>query len=88
MAEDTVRKRDWTLRVKVAGSAAEGREATEAALGEHAKRWEFVQVEPNGEDAETLEYQVRIRKRDDPQDFMVRFRATVGSAVEQADLEE
>lgn len=81
-------RRDWTLQVEIAGSTAEGRRATEAALEQNTKRWSFVEASANATGSEQLQYRIRLKKRTDPMDFVGRFRAAAGAVVKKAALEE
>ncbi|MEO8199424.1 MAG: DUF4956 domain-containing protein [Gemmatimonadota bacterium] len=82
------RRRDWTLRVEVNGTASNGREAIESFLENNSKRWEFLRGTANNSGMESLEYQVRIKKNADPSDFIARMRAATGTVVRRADLSE
>jgi Domain of unknown function (DUF4956) len=88
MADESKGPRDRTLRIEILGGMDVTREASESALDESAKRWEFVRGFSNDAGTEFLEYRVRLKKRAHPADFLDRFLAAAGAAVQRADLGE
>jgi hypothetical protein len=81
-------RRDWILRVEVAGSTADGRRALEPILEATSKRWEFVGTSSAGAGKELLEYRVRIKKKVEPSDLLDRFRTAGGPLVSKVELVE
>lgn len=81
-------RRDWTLRAEIVGTASHGRQIIEPLLETSAKRWEFLRGTANNTGSEILEYQVRIRKNTDPEDFVAQLRAAAGGVIRKADLNE
>lgn len=79
-------RRDWILRVQVAGTAAEGRRVAEPLLAAMAKQWQFVKADSSVWGEETLDYRVRIKKKMDKAEFVGRFRAAAGPAVKKVEL--
>lgn len=86
IATDEKGRRDWTLRVQVAGTAAQGRRVAEPLLAAMTKEWQFLKAHSTVWGEETLEYRVRIRKKTDGAEFIGRFRAAAGPLVKKADL--
>jgi hypothetical protein len=84
--EESRDRREWTLRVEVLGTAAQGRRVAEPLLETMTKRWQFVGAHSDGGGKETLEYLVRIKKKVDRADFIRRFRAAAGPAIPKAGL--
>jgi hypothetical protein len=84
-AEDKGR-RDWSLRVQVAGTAAEGRRIAEPLLATMTKEWQFIKAQSTVWGEETLEYRVRIKKKTDRAEFVGRFRAAAGPTVKKVDF--
>ena len=82
-------RRNRLLRVEVAGTAAAGRRAADAALDRLVKKWEFAGGTPAGASGpQQLEYRVRLRKGADPEEFLTRFRGAAGPLVRSAALAE
>ena len=81
-------RRDWTLHLEVAGNAAESQTAVQAALEDLTKRWELVGASPGNAGSAVVQYQIRLKKRTDPADFLAQFRAGAGPRVRKANLVE
>ena len=81
-------RRDWTLHLEVAGSATDSQPAVEKALEDLTKRWELVGGSPGNAGSAVVQYQIRLKKRTDPADFLARFRAAAGPRVRKANLVE
>jgi hypothetical protein len=79
-------RRDWLLRVHVAGTAAEGRRVAEPLLATTAKQWQFLRAQSTVWGEETLEYRVRLKKKMDSAEFAGRLRAAAGPAVKKVEL--
>jgi hypothetical protein len=81
-------RRDWTLHLEVAGSAAESRTMVQSSLEELTKRWQFAGESAGNAGSAVVQYQIRLKKRTDPADFLARFRAAAGTRVRTASLVE
>jgi hypothetical protein len=79
-------RRDFALRVRVAGSTTQGRRVAEPLLSSLTKQWQFARTEPHAGGEETLEYHVRLKKKTDSAEFIGRFRAQAGAIVRRVDL--
>lgn len=92
VAADLVEKpkprRDRLLKLEVRGPMDGVKRAVEAALEPNTKQWEFVRATGDGTGPGELEYRVRLRKRDDPADFVSRLRSAAGPLVRNATLGE
>lgn len=81
-------RRERTLQVGVLGTADQGRHVVEPILDSLTKRWQFVKTSSGGGGQELLEYRVRLGRKVDQADFIGRFRAAAGSAVQKAELSQ
>ncbi len=85
--EPAKERRNRVLRVEIAGTAAAGRRAADAALDRLVKKWDFVGGTPAGASGpQQLEYRVRLKKGADPEELVARFRASAGPLVRSATL--
>ncbi len=76
---------DAALRVRTDGSH-QAREAVEAALGRHAKRWRFLAVETAEGGGQVLRYTLRLRKSVLPRWFVEAVRTDGGAGVLEVEL--
>jgi hypothetical protein len=79
-------RRQFLLRVRVAGSTTQGRRVAEPLLASLTKQWQFARTEPHAGGEETIEYHVRLKKKTDTAEFIGRFRAQAGPLVRRVDL--
>ena len=79
-------RRDLTLHLEIAGSAGDVQAAIEDALNDLSKSWEFTEETPGNAGVTLAQYKIRLKKRDDPADFLARFRAAMGPNVRKANL--
>jgi uncharacterized protein DUF4956 len=79
-------RREWTLRLEVIGTTAEGRHIAEALLQTMTKGCRFMGARTTDDGRELLKYAVRLKKNADRADFIGRLRAAAGAAVLKADL--
>jgi hypothetical protein len=84
--DDEKGRREFLLRVRVAGSTTQGRRVVEPLLASLTKQWQFARTEPHAGGEETIEYRVRLKKKADTAEFMGRFRAQAGALVRRVDL--
>jgi hypothetical protein len=88
MDEELKARRDWTLRLEVAGTALHARNVVDPLLEQMVKQWRFMRAQPSAGGTEALEYLVRIKKKDDQAGFLSRFRAAAGATVKRAELSQ
>ena len=78
--------RNRTFRVETSDGVEPARRTIERALEQLAKKWELIESAPLPAGGSRFSYDVRLKKKTDPADFVAEFRAAAGPLMTSAEF--